>query len=73
MTEHEPSHLNDIQLGKLIQTVDTLVQDVKELKQSVRELNELVNKGKGAAYMAIVFSGGMGAILGATFNKLFSP
>lgn len=63
---------NDIELGKLIQSVDTLTAEVTTLRQVVAHLEAKANTGKGMFYGALFAAGGAGAGMSKMLDKLFT-
>lgn len=61
--------LNDVDLGRLIQAVETLTSEVTTLNSRVRELETQLAKGKGVFSGVILVSGVCGALIAALFNK----
>lgn len=64
---------DDVQIGKLIQSVENLSREVDRLRQKVEGLEEKANTSKGVFYGALFAAGGMGAGLAQLFDKIFHP
>jgi len=62
---------DDLLIGGLVQSVETLTTEVALLKTSVQGLHDRMNVGKGIFYGAIVAAGGSGAVLAQLVGKFF--
>jgi ribulose kinase len=61
--------LSDVDLGRLIQAVETLTSEVTALNSRVRELETQLAKGKGLFSGVVLVSGACGALIAAVLNK----
>ena len=61
--------LSELDLGRLIQAVETLTGEVTALNARVRELETQLAKGKGVFSGVVLVSGACGALIAALFNK----
>lgn len=62
---------NDIELGKLIQSVETLTEQVATLTTKMEDMTAKVNTGRGMFYGALFAAGGAGAGISWLADKLF--
>lgn len=61
--------LSELDLGRLIQAVETLTSEVTALNARVRELETQLAKGKGVLSGVVLVSGACGALVAAVLNK----
>ena len=61
--------LSELDLGRLIQAVETLTSEVTALNTRVRELETQLAKGKGVFSGVVLVSGACGALIAAMLNK----
>ena len=61
--------INEVNLGRLIQAVETLTIEVSALNSRVRELETQLAKGKGVLSGVVLVSGACGALVAAILNK----
>ena len=61
--------LSGLDLGRLIQAVETLTSEVAALNARVRELETQLAKGKGVFSGVVLVSGACGALIAAMLNK----
>lgn len=61
--------LSELDLGRLIQAVETLTSEVSALNARVRELETQLAKGKGVLSGVVLVSGACGALVAAVLNK----
>lgn len=70
--EDQRRRADDIQIGMLIQSVQTLTEEVNSLRADVSELKAKVNTGKGVFWGALFVAGGMGAGLSQLVDRFFN-
>ncbi len=61
--------ISEVDLGRLIQAVETLTIEVAALNSRVRELETQLAKGKGVLSGVVLVSGACGALVAAVLNK----
>jgi hypothetical protein len=61
--------ISEVDLGRLIQAVETLTIEVSALNSRVRELETQLAKGKGVLSGVVLVSGACGALVAAILNK----
>jgi hypothetical protein len=61
--------ISEVNLGRLIQAVETLTIEVSALNSRVRELETQLAKGKGVLSGVVLVSGACGALVAAILNK----
>lgn len=61
--------ISEVNLGRLIQAVETLTIEVSALNSRVRELETQLAKGKGMLSGVVLVSGACGALVAAVLNK----
>lgn len=61
--------ISEVDLGRLIQAVETLTTEVSALNSRVRELETQLAKGKGVLSGVVLVSGACGALVAAVLNK----
>jgi|TARA_S200002703_G_scaffold58669_3_gene50937 hypothetical protein len=61
--------ISEVDLGRLIQAVETLTIEVSALNSRVRELETQLAKGKGVLSGVVLVSGACGALVAAVLNK----
>jgi hypothetical protein len=61
--------ISEVNLGRLIQAVETLTIEVSALNSRVRELETQLAKGKGVLSGVVLVSGACGALVAAVLNK----
>lgn len=61
--------ISELDLGRLIQAVETLTIEVSALNSRVRELETQLAKGKGLLSGVVLVSGACGALVAAVLNK----
>lgn len=71
--------LSDLDLGRLQaevealrREVDGIVRTTDHISEQLTELTALTNKGKGAFWALVTFSGGVGAMVATGIKRLFS-
>lgn len=70
--DNERRRTDDIQIGMLIQSVQTLTEEVNSLRVDVADLKAKVNTGKGVFWGALFVAGGMGAGLSQLVDRFFN-
>lgn len=68
MTDHQRA--NDLEIGKLIQAVDTLTQEVTTLRGQMEDMSKKVNTGRGLFYGALFAAGSAGAGLSQLLDRI---
>jgi hypothetical protein len=63
--------IDQIQFGKLIQSVDTLTVRVGELNTKVESLTDQMSGGKGVVAGLILAAGGIGAGASHVLDRMF--
>ena len=63
------SEVDGVEIGKLIQAVETLSKEVDTLTCRIRDLE--LNKGKGVLVGIFLVASGLGAAVSAMFGKWF--
>ena len=61
--------ISEVNLGRLIQAVETLTIEVSALNSRVRELETQLAKGKGVLSGVVLVSGACAALVAAILNK----
>jgi hypothetical protein len=69
MTYRKNDKISEVNLGRLIQAVETLTIEVSALNSRVRELETQLAKGKGVLSGVVLVSGACGALVAAVLNK----
>jgi len=64
--------MDEIEVGKLMSSVDTLAKAVDNLTEKVDHLESQMDRGKGVLVGAIIVAGGIGAAGGTAVHKLIS-
>lgn len=72
MSDEELRRRDDVQIGMLIQSVNTLTNEVASLRLKVEGLEAKVNTGKGVFYGALFAAGGVGAGIAQLLDRVFN-
>ena len=65
------SDIDIVEIGKLIQAVETLSKEVDTLTCRIRDLESQLNKGKGVLIGIFLVASGLGAAVSTVFGKWF--
>ena len=65
------SEVDGVEIGKLIQAVETLSKEGDTLTCRIRDLESQLNKGKGVLVGIFLVASGLGAAVSAMFGKWF--
>jgi len=68
MTDH--TRANDLEIGKLIQAVDTLTVEVATLREKMEDMSKKANTGQGMFYGALLAAGSAGAGLSQLIDRI---
>lgn len=60
-----------IDMGRLMQAVDTLTDEVSKLRNDVSEIKDQMSRGKGLVTGLLLAAGGVGAGISAALHKWF--
>lgn len=63
--------IDPIQVGKMINAIETLEENVKKLSDDVHMLHEKISSGKGLMIGVLVTAGGLGAGATKILESLF--
>lgn len=63
---------NDMEIGKLLQAVETMSSEIAILRRDVGDLTGKINTGKGMFYGALFAAGGVGAGISQLADRFFS-
>lgn len=64
--------VSDIEIGMLIQKVDSLTTSVETLSGRIEKLEGVANRGKGFLFGIFLFAGSVGAAISAGIQNVFN-